>query len=119
MGEPTQSGAPGGWRPFTSEQRNPLAAAHQQRAKRERQHGSAIASSLIRELRFEPHRGRTVAPEPHRLRRFPFALAHKQVLRLRRLPPIDGGGGIFRRIAAELPEAFAHPGFAPSVHAKS
>ena len=40
------------------------------------------------------------------------------MLSLGRLPPVDGGGGVFHAIAPELPEGFAHAGFAAAVHAE-
>src|SRR5437868_7096766 len=93
---------------------NALAAAHERRGECECQQARAIA--LADGAGAEIHPWRTVAPEPDRLRDFPFALADEKVLGFRRLPPIDSGGGIFVAESAELPEALAHPRLAAAVN---
>ena len=47
------------------------------------------------------------------------ALAHEEMLRLRRLPPIDGSRRVFGLIAAELPEGLADAGFPAPMHAEA
>ena len=65
----------------------------------------------------ELHRGRTVGPDPDRVRGFPFALAHIEMIVARRAPPVD----VLRRLAghevAVLPEILAGAGAAAAVQA--
>src|SRR5665213_520646 len=97
-------------------ERNAFATANEQRAQRQRQHARAVDLGHIREFGFESHPGRSVAPQRHRFRRFPFAFAHEKMRRLRGLPPVDGRRGVFRLKAAKLPEGLAHAGFAPTMN---
>lgn len=105
------------WRTSITQQPDAFAAANEQRTKR---HGEkACAIDLRRGSRCKAHGRSAVAPQPHRLRRFPFALAHEEMLRLRGLPPVDRGRRVFGLIATELPERLADTRLAPSMHAEA
>ena len=70
---------------------------------------TSARSSLVsqHERRGEHHRGRAVRPDPHRVRGFPFLLAHIEMVVARRAAPVDARGRLARHEAAELPEILA------------
>ncbi len=72
---------------------------------------------LPHERRREHHRGRTVRPDPHRMRGFPLALAHIKMIVARGAAPVDARGGFARHEAAVLPEVLAGAGAAAAVQA--
>ena len=96
-----------------------LTAPDQQRRQRQQQQiGARLLSRDILSRR-EIHVGAAVAPQPHRLRRFPFTLADIEMLRLCGLAPVDGRHRVLGAIAAKLPEAFAGAGAAAAMHAQT
>src|SRR6185437_4530766 len=115
--EPAQYRAAGRWWQAGPEQRDTLAAADEQRRKREQQQIGAIA--LRRQLRSRGivHRGRGVAPQPYALGSLPFRLADVEPHRFRALAPVDARYRIARLVLAELPERLASADAPPAVHA--
>ena len=108
-----------GGRCARTQQSDALAAAHQKRGQGQRQHGGALPFLRHRFGIGVAHADGGIAPEPHGFGRFPFAFTHEEMLRFGRLPPIDGRGSrVFRPVAPELPEGFAHAGLAPAMHAE-
>ena len=67
----------------------------------------ALALRHARQVALEIHGRREVGPQPDRVRRLPFALAHVEMIRARRAAPVDETRRIARMILAELPERLA------------
>ncbi len=109
-------GAVGG-RPHHPGDADAFAAAHEQFAERESEHERAVALRFPHQGRSEFHRRRKVGPDPDRMRRLPFALAHIEMVVARRAPPVDAARGLARHEAAILPKILARPGAPPSVQA--
>ena len=92
-----------------------LAAFDQNFGERQRDNKCAVKFGVAHQRRSKHHRRRTIGPDPHRVRRFPFLFAHIQMIVARRATPIDAGSGFAGYEAAVLPEIFSGPGAAPSV----
>src|SRR6185369_8619554 len=119
--EPAQRDAAAHRPDAAAEQRQPLAAAHQQARERDQDQLSAVAfrwPTGIGDIsgRAVIHRGRRVAPQPDALGRLPFGLADVEALRFGALAPIDTSCGIARLVLAELPEGLALPHPPPAMH---
>src|SRR5262249_11427226 len=92
-----------------------LAAFNQDLSKSKRDHERPIQFAVARERRGKIHRRRTIGPDPDRMRRFPFLLAHIKMVVARRPPPIDSRGGLTGNKAAVLPEILARSSAAAAV----
>ena len=99
-----------------AQQAHPLPAAQQQRRQRQQQQIRPRTLLLRRRLGPPVHARRPIAPQTHRLRRFPLGLAHDQPIRPRGFAPVDPPRLVAGQIRAKLPNPLAHPGPAPSMH---
>ncbi len=122
LDDPRQGDPSADWRHAASEQRQPLAAAHQQARQCHEQQFGAIA--LGRPIgagnipsRAVVHRSRRVTPQPYALRSFPFGFTDVEALGLGALAPIDPARSVTGRILPELPEGLPLPDAATPVHA--
>ena len=88
LGHAVDHGAAAG-RAHQAGQADALAALDQHFGERERDDQRAVELALAREPRGERHRGRTVGPDPDRVRGLPFPLAHIEMIVARRAPPVD------------------------------
>ena len=70
-----------------------------------------------RQTRSEAHRGRAVEPNPDRVRRLPFALAHESALFARGAAPVDPRRRLAREERPKLPEGLARSGAPPAMNA--
>ena len=103
--------------PLLAEQRDPLAAAGQERRQREHQQDRPVLLGRQRGRRAPGHRRREVGPQPDALRRLPLLVAQEQLGRARRLAPVDPAGGIALLVGPELPERLADADPAAAMHA--
>src|SRR6185312_11707785 len=94
-----------------------FAAAHEQFTEREGEHERAIELPFQSVLGRKIHRWRAIRPDPDRVRRFPFALAHIEMVVARRTAPVDTLRGLAGMKAAVLPEILAGTGTAAAVQA--
>src|SRR5690348_5592742 len=102
-------------RPRKAGNADPFATLHKDFGQCEGHHERALKLIVLRERGIESHRGRTVRPDPYRVRCLPFPLAHIQMIVTRRSPPVDILSRLARHEAAVLPEVLARPGAPPSV----
>src|SRR5271165_456268 len=70
-------------------------------------------------MRVKMHGGRQVDPNPNRVRGLPLALAHEEMARPRRTPPIDQRRGIACFKTSILPKCFARAWPPPPMRALS
>ena len=103
-------------RPHQAGNADPLAALHQHFGQR-KGHDQRALELAVGQRGGKSHRRRTVGPDPDRVRGFPFALAHIEMIVARRAPPIDVVGRLARHEAAVLPEILAGAGAAAAVQA--
>ena len=92
-----------------------LAALDQDLGERERDDQRAVELGLLGKPRGEHHRGRAVGPDPHRMRGFPFLLAHIEMIVARGAAPVDPLRRLARHEAAILPEILPRAGAAAAV----
>ncbi len=94
-----------------------LAALDQNLSERHRGNQCAKEFGVANQRRCKIHRRRTVRPDPHSVRGFPFQFAHIKMIVAGRAAPIDARGRFARNEAAILPEVFAWAGAAATVQA--
>ena len=94
-----------------------LAAAGEKFGKRQRQHHGPAFLGHLGERRTKPHRRRQIDPEPDRMRRLPFALAHVEIIGTGRAAPVDEGDRVVLIVVPELPEGLAGSGAAAAMRA--
>src|SRR5215472_8797386 len=94
-----------------------FAALHQHLGQREGDHKSALEFAVIRQSGRKRHRRRTVRPNPHSVRSFPFALAHVEMVVARGTAPINILSGFAGHEAAVLPEVLTRSGATTAVQA--
>ena len=99
------------------EEGDALGPAHEQLCRRQHEHQRALALGRGGEVAAEIHGGGQVRPQPNRVRRLPFALAHVKMVRARRAPPVDLARGVALAELAELPERLARARAAAAVDA--
>ncbi len=95
-----------------------LAALDQEFGHGEHQNERAILLRRAGEIAFEHHRRRLIRPQPSRVRRLPFALAHEQAVGGGRAAPVDQLPRVALLELAELPEGLAGSGAAAAVDAE-
>ena len=69
------------------------------------------------ETQCELHRGRTIEPDPDRMRGLPLALAHECSLLTRGTTPVNSRRRLAGKKRAKLPECFARAGSPPTMNA--
>src|ERR1700743_832061 len=82
-----------------------LAAGNQQFSERKGHDQPALQLAVARSFGGKSHRWGAVGPEPDRMRRLPFALAHIEMIVARRSSPIDILRGLAGIETAVLPKA--------------
>ena len=97
-------------RPHQARHADALAGLHQNFGQRESDDQASIEFGLLGKLRSERHGRRAIGPQPHRVRGFPFLLAHVEMLVARGAAPVDAARGLARQEAAVLPEILPRAG---------
>jgi hypothetical protein len=104
-----------GARPHDTGNADALAALNQHLGERERDNERAVELGLPYKRRGEHHGRGAVGPDPHRVRRLPFLLAHVKMIVAGRASPVDPGRRFARYEAAVLPEILAWTGAAAAM----
>src|SRR5262249_32639194 len=104
-------------RPGEAEQSRALAPTDAEIGESQRQQGGTVNLRHLRQTRTELHGSRTVEPNPDRMRRLPFPLAHESALFTRRAAPVHSRRRLAGKERPELPKGFARTRTPPAMNA--